>query len=415
MIVRHQRPSTSGKGFRQLAHYIRGRSTDPRATWFLAANLPGVTGPRDLELACRLVEAVHAQNTRAGSNRTYHLVVSFHPEDRSLDRNELRRVVESLVETLGFSGHQYIAARHNDKDHEHVHVAINKIHPETFRIHSPAWDHQKLFTAGRALERDLGLTPLQSRARAREKVPQRAADHEAHHGVDSFARWARKQLGPALRAGQVRSWDDVHDVCASLGVVLRPHGNGLVFEDVEQGVRVKASFVDRQLSKPRLCQRFGEFQPAPTHHLEAARAATRRYSPAPLIAPQGLWKEYEQSLIQARTQRQEAWDSYRHADARERQELKQKYRRQRNVINALPVSARDRGQLVRQLALRQTMETRALRRKLAIQRKAIQKTWHPGTWRHFVASRASQRDARAIRLRERRERERGGSEQEREL
>jgi len=392
VIVRHQRASASNKGFRQLARYIRGRSDKPRATWFLAANLPGVTGPRDLELACRLVEAVHAQNTRAGNKRTYHMVISLHPEDRSLHGNELRRVVESLVETLGFTGHQYIAARHNDKDH--VHVAINKIHPETFRIHSPAWDHQKLFTAGRVLELELGLTPLQSRARDREKVPQRAADHEAHHGIDSFARWARKELGPALRAVQVRSWDDVHDVCASLGVVLRPHGNGLVFEDVEQGVRLKASFVDRELSKPRLCQRFRAFEPAPAHQLEAARTATRRYSPAPPIAPQGLWKEYEQSLIQARTQRQEAWDSYRHAAARERQELKQKYRRQRNVINALPVSARDRGQLVRQLALRQTMETRALRRKLAIQRKAIQKTWHPGT----ISSRSAPPDATLVRF-----------------
>jgi hypothetical protein len=129
------------------------------------------------------------------------MVISLDPEDRSLNGNEFRRVVENLVETLGFSGHQYIAARHNDKDHEHVHVAINKIHPETFRIHSPAWDHQKLFTAGRVLELELGLTPLQSRVRDREKVPQRAADHEAHHGIDSFARWARKQLGPALRAG----------------------------------------------------------------------------------------------------------------------------------------------------------------------------------------------------------------------
>ncbi len=230
MIVRHQRASASNKGFRQLARYIRGRSDKPRATWFLAANLPGVTGPRDLELACRLVEVVHAQNTRAGNNRTYHMVISLHPEDRSLDGNELRRVVESLVETLGFSRHQYIAARHNDKDHEHVHVAIHKIHPETFRIHLPAWDHQKLFTAGRVLELELGLTPLQSRVRAREKVPQRAADHEAHHGIDGFARWARKELGPAVRAVQVRSWDDVHDVCASLGVVPRPHGNGLVFE-----------------------------------------------------------------------------------------------------------------------------------------------------------------------------------------
>jgi hypothetical protein len=165
---------------------------------------------------------VHAQNTRAGNNRTYHMVISLHPEDRSLNGNELRRVVENLVETLGFTGHQYIAARHNDKDHEHVHVAINKIHPQTFRIHSPAWDHQKLFTAGRGLELELGLTPLRSTARDREKVPQRAADHEAHHGIDSFARWTRKKLGPALQARELRSWDDLHEVCASLGVIRRP-------------------------------------------------------------------------------------------------------------------------------------------------------------------------------------------------
>ena len=415
MIVRHQRASASNRGFRQLARYIRGRSDKPRATWFLAANLPGVTGTRDLELACRLVEAVNAQNTRAGSNRTYHLVVSLHPEDRSLNGNELRRVVESLVETLGFAGHQYIAARHNDKDHEHVHVAINKIHPETFRIHSPAWDHQKLFTAGRALELELGLTPLQSRVRDREKVPQRAADHEAQHGIDSFARWAREQLGPALRAGQLRSWEDVHNVCAGVGVVLRPHGNGLVFEDVEQGMRVKASFVDRQLSKPRLCQRFGAFHRAPADQLEAARTATRRYSPAPPIAPQDLWKEYEQSLNQARQQRQDSWSSYRDTASRERRRLKEKYRNQRGVLAALPVSGRDRKRLSQQLGLRQAIESRALKRKLASQRKAIQKSRYPGTWRHFVASRAASRDARAIRLQERRERERGHEDYDRGL
>ncbi len=173
VIVRHQRASASNKGFRQLARYIRGRSDKPRATWFLAANLPGVTGPR------RPRARLHARRRRAtrrtpapGSKRTYHLVISLHPDDRRLDGKELRQVVENLVETLGFSEHQYIAVRHNDTDHEHIHVAINKIHPETFRIHSPAWDHQKLFTGARALERELGLTPLRSRTREREKVPQ---------------------------------------------------------------------------------------------------------------------------------------------------------------------------------------------------------------------------------------------------
>ena len=80
--------------------------------------------------------------------------------------------------------------------------------------------------------------------------------------------------------------------------------------------------------------------------------------------------------------------------------------------SALPASNCDRRRLFQQLALRRAIESRALKRTLAAQRKAIQKSTHLGTWRHFVASRAAQRDACAIRLRER---ERGGSEQEREL
>jgi len=415
LIVRHQRESASNRGFRHLARYIQGRDTKPRATWFHAANLPGVSGKDDLELACKLVDAVQVQNTRAGSKRTYHLVISLHPNDRRLERKELEQVVERLVDMLGFSDHQYIAVRHNDTDHEHIHVAINKTHPETFRIHSPAWDHHKLFTGARALELELGLTPLRSRTRDRERLPQRAADCEAHHGVDSFARWAREKLRPALRRTELRSWNDVHDVCGRLGVVIRPHGNGLVFEDADRGVRVKASFIARELSKARLCKQLGAFQPASERHVEASREAPHRYSPMPARAPESLWKEYEQSLYEARIQRQELWKSYRCAASREREQLRQKYRLQRRVIHALPVSARDRSQLLRQLAFRKTMEARALKRKLAVQRSAIQKTWHPGTWRHFVATRAAERDDRAIRLVQQRERERDRSSDEREL
>ena len=406
MIVRHQRPSASGKGFRQLARYIRGRSTDPRATWFLGANLPGVTTAHDVELACRLVEAVQAQNTRAGKDRTYHLVISLHPEDRSLDRKELRRVVEHLVDVLGFSEHQYIAARHSDKDHEHVHVAINKIHPERFRIHSPAWDHQKLFTAGRALEAELGLRPLRSRARERDDLPQRAADYEAQQGVESFARWARETLAPALRTTEMHSWEELHRTCGHFGVTLRLHGNGLVFEDVERGIRVKASSVGRDLSKPRLCNRLGDFQPASLQCFEAARRTAHRYSPMPPSVSQSLWKDYTQSLEQGRLEREHAWKVYRAIAARERRGLKEKYRQQRGILAALPVSGHDRQRLSKQLALRQTIDARTLRRRLAAQRKAVQKTPHPGSWRHFVASCAAKRDARAIRLLQRQERER---------
>jgi hypothetical protein len=363
-----------------------------------------VSTANDVELACRLVEAVQAQNTRAGKDRTYHLVISLHPEDRSLDRKELRHVVEHLVDVLGFSEHQYIAARHSDKDHEHIHVAINKIHPGSFRIHSPAWDHQKLFTAGRALEAELGLMPL--RSRERDDLPQRAADYEAQQGVESFARWARKTLSPALRATEIRTWDELHRTCGHFGVMLRLHGNGLVFEDVERGIRVKASSVSRELSKPRLCERLGDFQPASSQHDEAARRTAHRYSPMPPSVSQSLWKDYTQSLKQGRLERERAWNVYREIAARERRGLKEKVRQQRRVLAALPVSGHDRQRLSKQLELRQAIDARTLRRRLAAQRKAVQKTPHPGSWRHFVASGAAKRDARTIRLLQRQEPER---------
>ncbi len=415
MIVRHQREAASNKGFRHLARYIQGLGPKPRATWFLVANLPGVTERDDLELACKLVDAIQAQNTRAGSKRTYHLVISLHPDDRRLERKELQQVVEGLVDTLGFSEHQYIAVRHSDTDHEHIHVAINKIHPETFRIHSPAWDHQKLFTGARALERELGLIPLQSKTRDREKIPERAMDCEAHQGVHSFARWARENLRPAIRATELRRWDDVHEACSRLGIVLRLHGNGLVLEDVARGVRMKASAVGRELSKARLCERLGKFQPASERQLEVAREAPHRYSPMPARAPQSLWKEYERALHEARARRERDWTRYRDTAAVERRRLKSKYRQQRHILAALPVSGRDRKRLFRQLAFRQAIETRALKQKHATQRWGIQKAPHPGTWNHFVATRATERDARAIRLLKSRQRERDRSSEEREL
>jgi len=199
----------------------------------------------------------------------------------------------------------------------------------------------------------------------------------------------------------LRSWDDLHEVCGRFGVVLRLHGNGLVFEDAERQVRVKASCVGREFGKSRLCKPLGDFRPAFVCQFEASGRAAHRYSPTP---PQSLWKDYARSVDEARLERQHAWSSYRDSASRERQRLKETYR----------LSGRDRKRLSQQLALHQAIQARVLRRKLANQRKVIQKqrgllaalpeTPHPGTWRHFVASRAAHGATRAIRLRREQER-----------
>jgi hypothetical protein len=188
-----------------------------------------------------------------------------------------------------------------------------------------------------------------------------------------------------------------------------------VFEDAERAVRVKASFVGREFSKPQLCKRLGDFRPASVLQLEAASHSLQQYSPVPARVPKSLWKEYEQSLERARVERTQTWSAYRHDATSERRRLKTKYRRQRALIAALPISGADKKHLSRQLSLRQAIDRRQLKQQLASQRKAIQRSSHPGSWRRFVASRARDGDARAIRLLHRQGRQRSRSDHEIEL
>src|SRR5690349_16517083 len=75
-------------------------------------------------------------NTRARGDRTYHLIVSFQAgEQPTLE--QLRTIEERICQALGLAEHQRVSVVHHDTDNLHMHVAINKIHPGTHRMHEP--------------------------------------------------------------------------------------------------------------------------------------------------------------------------------------------------------------------------------------------------------------------------------------
>ncbi|MBW2159253.1 MAG: hypothetical protein JRH14_04700 [Deltaproteobacteria bacterium] len=55
---------------------------------------------------------------------------------------------------------------------------------------------------------------------------------------------------------------------------------------------------------------------------------------------------------QARLERKHSWSGYRHTATSERRRLQGKYRRQRALIAALPISSTDKKRLSQQLSLR---------------------------------------------------------------
>ncbi|MGF7179110.1 relaxase/mobilization nuclease domain-containing protein [Tunturiibacter psychrotolerans] len=77
----------------------------------------------------------------AGENETnkdavYHFQIAW-PPGETPTKDQWEYAAKTAIKELGFAEHQYLIAAHDDKHHFHVHVMVNKIHPETYRAHSP--------------------------------------------------------------------------------------------------------------------------------------------------------------------------------------------------------------------------------------------------------------------------------------
>ena len=199
------------------------------------------------------IEATQEKNTRAKSDKTYHVVISFPTGENPPDKI-LKIIEERIVASIGLSEHQRISAAHHDTDNLHIHLAINKIHPKTFAMNEPYLAYKKFAKIATELESEFNLiktnhTPAHSRS---ENL---ANDMEHLTGIESFLNWIKRQCLEDLKKAD--SWIDFSMVLAEHNLTLLPRGNGFVITNNE-GFTVKASSVSREFSKAKLETRFGK-------------------------------------------------------------------------------------------------------------------------------------------------------------
>ena len=115
-----------GKGFLGLARYLEhgeaGEHRD-RVLWVESRNLP----TEDPETAARLM-AAHARLSVRTQRPVYHFVIAFDPGD-PVDRESMRRVADAVLRKLGLEEHQALIVAHNDTEHPHMHLVVNRVHP----------------------------------------------------------------------------------------------------------------------------------------------------------------------------------------------------------------------------------------------------------------------------------------------
>ena len=110
------------------------------------------------EVASNLKEIQNTSslNINAKSDRVLHLVVSFH-EDEQPTKEQLQYIERELVKVIGMEDHQRLTVAHSNTNNFHIHIAINKIHPETKKLIDPYRSKKKLSEKAFELEEKFGF------------------------------------------------------------------------------------------------------------------------------------------------------------------------------------------------------------------------------------------------------------------
>ncbi len=253
-----------------------------------------VTNCQSDRVDATILEVINTQgkNTRATSDKTFHLLVSFPPGEEP-DREVLKAIERTLCDGIGFGGHQRVSALHTDTDSLHLHIAINKIHPTRYTIYEPYNVYHTLGVFCEKLEHEYGLT-LVNHTSKNTLSEDHATDMEHHAGIESLLGWIKRECLDQIQAAQ--SWEALHRVMQANGLSLHERGNGLVIKALD-GTTVKASSVGRDFSKTKLEAKFGAFEPS-TEQGSSGRP-TKNYEQKPLrsrVDTAGLYTRYKHEM-----------------------------------------------------------------------------------------------------------------------
>ena len=281
-------PAAKAERIAGLAAYVHQRTAtvDSRekciysgARGFVTTSLAG----RKAEMLSLARQSVHSKDPLS------HYVLSWRQGEQPTPA-QIEEAVDVFLDELGLSGHQTIYGLHVDTDNVHLHMMINRAHPQTLKVIDPNQGFD-LEAAHRAIARIEHVQGWRREVRGRYRVQadgtlrrdrrppldpssadaQRVRNRLARRyrgGAPSAVRIAVETGAPAIRVAA--SWADLHARLAARGLRYTRKGSGALLW--VGAVAVKASSASRDCSLPALERRLGPYQPAPEGLAVAARA-----------------------------------------------------------------------------------------------------------------------------------------------
>ncbi|MBS5905131.1 relaxase/mobilization nuclease domain-containing protein [Roseomonas mucosa] len=163
----------------------QSRATADRVAWAETRNLatddPHTARRVMIATACsadQLKAAAGVKATGRKSNQhVYAFALSWHPDEAAgLDRAEMVRAADAALKALEADHLQAVIVCHRDTGHPHVHVILNRVDPETGKMHGFSKDREKLSAWAAAYERERGCIVTPARQQKDEQRRKRAQE-----------------------------------------------------------------------------------------------------------------------------------------------------------------------------------------------------------------------------------------------
>ncbi len=226
------------------------------------------------------------QDKEHKEGQVVHITVSIERQ-RELEWEQWKKVAKEVTEELGLKRHAYVAIRHHDTDHEHIHIVASRVN-EAGKSAPLSHDYHAIERVMRKLEHDLDLQKLPSRQeRMTQPVPdlgRAVLNFERRTGEVSQKRLMQQAILEANRqARDARQW---REMLAQKGVSVRcrTHPETGKIEGVSyarDGIHVPGYKLAKEASWPGLETKMG-FDAQRDRHVLMARepSPTTKISPA---------------------------------------------------------------------------------------------------------------------------------------
>ncbi len=150
---------TNGQGFRGCLDYVLGKDRQPA---LIGGNMMGETA-RTLAQEFGSVRVLKQKITKP----VWHISLSS-VVGEDLSHEQWSEITKDYLIRMGINinNHQYIVIRHTDKQHDHVHIIVNRIGADG-KVYHNSHDRYTSKKVLREIERERGLTPVHEKRKER--------------------------------------------------------------------------------------------------------------------------------------------------------------------------------------------------------------------------------------------------------